>query len=218
VAPPPASPAGAILDGKAARTRRRILDAAARTFAEHGYAGSSVSRIAQAADLQPGSLYFHFAGKDELIAEVLHEGVERSLTHVQAAVAALGSDAPAATRLRTAIHAHLQALHLLSDHAAAVLRIVDEAPAPVRERHRALDRRYARWWTDLLRAAQREGAIDAGLDVRVVRDLLFAAMNGTYGPDARRRHSIERLTDTLSAMWGRSPDSVPADRRAPPAS
>lgn len=49
------------------RTREAILDAAAETFAEHGYHGASIAEILEKAQVTRGALYFHFAAKDELV-------------------------------------------------------------------------------------------------------------------------------------------------------
>jgi AcrR family transcriptional regulator len=182
--------------GKAARTRVRILDAAAEAFAAHGYAATSLQRIADGAGLKAGSLYFHFDSKDALIADVLHEGIQRTVTHVRAAVDALGPHASGAARVRAAIRAHLEALHELSAYAAAVIRIVDDVPPAVRAHHQATDRQYARYWTGLLRQAQAEGALPAGVDLRLTRTLLYAAMNGSTAGGA----SIDRVAATLVAL------------------
>jgi AcrR family transcriptional regulator len=56
-------------------TRKRLLREAMRLFGEHGYAATSIAMIEQAAGLSPGSgsLYKHFASKQELLAEGLDE-------------------------------------------------------------------------------------------------------------------------------------------------
>ncbi|MFY9773368.1 MAG: TetR family transcriptional regulator, partial [Trebonia sp.] len=41
----------------------RILDAAMREFAKHGFAGARVERIVSRADVSPRSLYYHFGSK-----------------------------------------------------------------------------------------------------------------------------------------------------------
>ncbi|PAZ11408.1 TetR family transcriptional regulator [Streptomyces sp. SA15] len=51
---------------RAARTRAALIRAAAETFAEYGFAGTTVSRIAERADLTLGAMYFHFKSKEEL--------------------------------------------------------------------------------------------------------------------------------------------------------
>jgi AcrR family transcriptional regulator len=54
-----------------ARTRERLLDAAARTFARKGYAGASVEEIAESAGYSIGALYSNFAGKEQLFLELM---------------------------------------------------------------------------------------------------------------------------------------------------
>ena len=60
-----------------ARTRRRLLDAAARTFARKGYAGASVEEIAEAAGYSIGALYSNFGGKEELFLELMAGGASK---------------------------------------------------------------------------------------------------------------------------------------------
>jgi AcrR family transcriptional regulator len=50
-------------------TRERLVSAAVRLFAEHGYGGTSVGRIEAEAGLAPrsGALYQYFSGKRELL-------------------------------------------------------------------------------------------------------------------------------------------------------
>ena len=54
-----------------ARTRELLLDAAAETFAQKGYAGASVEEIAESAGFSIGALYSNFGGKQELFLELL---------------------------------------------------------------------------------------------------------------------------------------------------
>lgn len=56
-----------------ARTRGRLLAAAAEVFAEQGFAGASVDRIASRAGHTVGALYSHFSGKDDLFLTLLDE-------------------------------------------------------------------------------------------------------------------------------------------------
>ena len=60
-----------------ARTRERLLDAAARTFARKGYAGATVEEIAEAAGYTIGALYAHFSGKQELFLELMSSRANR---------------------------------------------------------------------------------------------------------------------------------------------
>lgn len=48
--------------------RQRIIDVTLEVVAEHGVAGATHRRIAAAADVPLGSMTYHFAGMDELLA------------------------------------------------------------------------------------------------------------------------------------------------------
>ena len=52
-------------------TRKRILDVAARLFAAHGFAGTSIRDIAEELGVTKAALYYHFASKDEVLQELL---------------------------------------------------------------------------------------------------------------------------------------------------
>ena len=57
--------------------RELILDVSAQQFVEKGFASTSTRDIAKATGMLPGSLYYHFASKDDLLVAVFEEGVQR---------------------------------------------------------------------------------------------------------------------------------------------
>jgi TetR/AcrR family transcriptional repressor of nem operon len=54
-----------------ARTRGKILEAAARLFRRDGYQASGVDKVMAEAGLTPGGFYAHFGSKQALLAEAL---------------------------------------------------------------------------------------------------------------------------------------------------
>jgi AcrR family transcriptional regulator len=59
--------------------RTEILDAAASLFAERGYAGTSTRRIAERAGMRQASMYYHFAGKEDILLALLEPSVAPTL-------------------------------------------------------------------------------------------------------------------------------------------
>ncbi|MFJ9345388.1 TetR family transcriptional regulator [Streptomyces sp. NPDC101237] len=59
---------------RAEQTRRRIVEAAAAEFAEHGYDGTSLHRIVRSAGVTMGALTFHFPSKSGLADAVQEAG------------------------------------------------------------------------------------------------------------------------------------------------
>jgi AcrR family transcriptional regulator len=65
-----------------ARTRRQILDAAARIFAKKGFADATVEEIAESAGYSVGALYSNFAGKDQLLVELMVDQRARRISAI----------------------------------------------------------------------------------------------------------------------------------------
>jgi|SRR5581483_6994658 len=57
------------------RTRRRIVESAARQFRTEGMNGPGVAKLMKASGLTHGGFYKHFASKDDLFAEAIEESV-----------------------------------------------------------------------------------------------------------------------------------------------
>src|SRR3954462_12141081 len=71
--------------------RDELLAAALRVFAERGYRQAGVDEIAAEAGYSKGALYWHFAGKDDLLLALLEERVDAPM---RAMIALLESAPP----------------------------------------------------------------------------------------------------------------------------
>ncbi|RHW23824.1 TetR/AcrR family transcriptional regulator [Nocardioides immobilis] len=198
-------PATAPVDNKAARTRRRIVDAAAGEFAENGYGGASLRRIATAAGLQLGSLYFHFKTKDELVIDVLAEGVESARAALKLAVGNVQADASPEDRLRAAIRGHLDALHASDDRASSVVRMVETLPPDLRRVHAEHERRFAQVWSDILKRGQADGVVRTDITLRILRDLVIGALNSTSTNNPAANKDLTAITDAVLVLLHPSP-------------
>lgn len=67
-------------DGQA--TRQRIHDAALRLFVEKGVAETSVRQLTQAAGIAEGTLYRHYASKDDLVADLFARNYSAFAQHL----------------------------------------------------------------------------------------------------------------------------------------
>ncbi len=64
-------------DLQRAETRQRIYAAALTIFRRDGVAGARIEDIVRAAEVSHGTFYFHFATKDDVLAQLLAESSER---------------------------------------------------------------------------------------------------------------------------------------------
>ena len=68
--------------------RERIVAAASQGFKARGFDGLGIDELMKAAGMTHGGFYNHFASKEDLALEVLHEGFTASLGTVDAVVGA----------------------------------------------------------------------------------------------------------------------------------
>jgi AcrR family transcriptional regulator len=64
---------GALAERRRAETRRDILAAAYRVFAEKGYAQATIDDVASAGGVSKGAIYHHFESKEELFRALLDD-------------------------------------------------------------------------------------------------------------------------------------------------
>jgi len=157
----------------------QLLDAAAQLFCRHGYEGTTVRDIARAVGMLPGSLYCHFATKEDLLVAVYLRGVEQICAAVQSAVQPLTE--PWA-RLEAACVAHLESI-LRDDAYARVVVRVRPADVPAAAASMAVERdRYEAMWSSLLA----ELPLPPRTDRKAARLMLLGALNWSqnwYRPD-----------------------------------
>jgi AcrR family transcriptional regulator len=175
-----------------------VLDAAARLFREKGYGSTSMRDIAGVAGMLPGSLYYHFASKEELLVAVYAEGVRR-IKH--AVSAALARDGEPWTRLELACGAHLEALLEDSDYAQVVTRVRPDDAPEVAPQLIALRDDYERTFAQAIETLP----LPARTDRRVLKLMLLGALNwsqtwyrsGGDTPQTLARRFVRLLRDPL---------------------
>ncbi len=178
----------------------QILDAAARFFAEKGFGYTSMRDIAGAAGMLPGSLYYHFASKEELLVAVYAEGVRRIKDAVLPALAAAGDPW---TRLERACAAHLEGLLEDSDYGQVVIRVRPDDAPDVAQRLVALRDEYEAAFGEAITQLP----LPPRTDRRALKLMLLGALNwsqtwyrsGKDSPHVIARRFVRLLRDPLDA-------------------
>ncbi|HLX30354.1 MAG TPA: TetR/AcrR family transcriptional regulator [Casimicrobiaceae bacterium] len=147
-----------------------ILDEAARLFGERGFHGTTIRDVVRGIDMLPGSLYYHFAAKEDLLAAVYGEGVARITERVRAAIA---KRVDPWQRLTAACVAHLEALLAEGDYAQVVIRVRPADVPAIAARLTALRDRYERMFVELIDALP----VRSNVDRRTLRLMLLGALN-----------------------------------------
>jgi TetR/AcrR family transcriptional regulator, fatty acid metabolism regulator protein len=90
-------PRRARASAKGGDKRERILRAAVKVFAKHGFYDTRVSAVAKEAGVADGTIYLYFESKDALLLSLFEDRVEKLLSYMKAELPKL-PDAPAKLR------------------------------------------------------------------------------------------------------------------------
>ena len=180
--------------------RDRILDEAAALFLRLGYEGTSLRQLADTVGMKAGSLYYHFASKDDLLTEILRRGIDVMQTAFGEAEASTGSARPV-DRIEAHVRAHLSALFENGPYTAAHVMTFRTAPESVREIVVPLRDAYEARWTEMLRLLQADGAIQPTVDVNVIRLVLFGAMNASVEWFDTDRGNLDRFAAAITTQF-----------------
>ncbi len=101
--------------------RAQIVEAAIQTVAEVGYANASLSRIAVRLGISKGVISYHFAGKDDLIAEIVAQVLQRARAYMQPRIEA---QTTGPEMLRAYIESNLEFMRDNPNQISAVVEIV----------------------------------------------------------------------------------------------
>ena len=104
--------------------RAQIVAAAIDTIAEVGYAQASFARIAERVGISRGLISYHFAGKDDLSKQVVHDVVEQGVAYMRPRIIA-ESAGPAMLRAYIASN-----LAFMREHRKDMIAILEITRSP----------------------------------------------------------------------------------------
>src|SRR4051794_3424959 len=154
--------------------RLQIEEAASALFRERGYAATSVRDIAQALNLQGGSLYAHMASKEDVLWSIVTRAADRFNAEVGPIAV---SNASSVDRLRAMIRAHVGVVTSIQKDAAVFLHewrfLSTERRAQMAARRDA----YEALFRDVIARGIGDGSF-RGVDPRTTSTAILSALNG----------------------------------------
>jgi len=192
------------------------MDIAIDCFARYGYQGASIDRIAKAAGLTKGAIYYHFKDKEELLFEAVKNRVGQFERRVTSDLGAI-PDAVAALRRVTAVcleHA------TKSNHRRLIVILMVEAlgtNARLSAQFRDMMRRFRAFLRGIIEVGQRQGLFRADVSAVTAAGVYAGAVMGAeieYYQDPDRVDLDQHLTTFLESYltWLAAP-TRPAGRK-----
>jgi AcrR family transcriptional regulator len=179
-------------EARKAEVRERILRAALDLLAEGGYASAGVQAVAARADVATGTLYRHFASKDDLFTEVFRRAAARELQAVEDATA----DDGRSVNERVAAAAEAFARRALAEPTRAYALLAEPVDAAVESQRLAFRRGYRDLFARTLEQGIERGELEPHDTETVAAALVGALGEALVGPLSVREGG-EALVATL---------------------
>jgi TetR/AcrR family fatty acid metabolism transcriptional regulator len=179
--------------------RRRILDAAIRTFGRRGFHEARIADIAADAKVAEGTVYLYFRNKEDLLGVVFDESMDDVLEKGRAVARA---KAPAADRLTALVDLHFQFIGSDRDLASVFQIELRRSARLVARFSRSKLVEHFRLLGDVLKDGIASGEFRGDLDPRLAVRILFGAADEILSEwllagDRRPSADAKQLVGTL---------------------
>ncbi len=148
-----------------------LLDAAASHFAAKGYRETTIRDISHSINMLPGSVYYHFSAKHELLLAVYEEGVRRVVDRVGVEMSRRRMSPW--NRAEAVVIAHLETILDQSDYARVLITVLPDQVPEVADQLRNLRNEYE----EHIRTMIDELPLPRGVDRHLLRLFLIGAIN-----------------------------------------
>ena len=187
---------------RGSETRRRILEVAAESFADRGYAGTSVNDVLKASGVTKGGFYFHFPSKEALALAALRHKQEQWAGLVMAAVLRH----PRAVEQLEAMVDALCDLHEQDRACRAISRLCTELGDERPELRPQLGTQLTTWMdmvAAVIRKGQDEGEIRPDVEPAVAAEIAVESFIGleTVSEVLTGRADLRRRARDFLALW-----------------
>lgn len=189
------------LQSKSEQTRAAIIRAAARHFRYEGYTATTMRRIAELAEMEAGSIYYHFSSKEEILEEVLDLGLRRLFDEARHVLAETTKQNLTFEKTFAAmVDTHLVFLLEESDFTSANIRNFPTLPKELRKTHRPLRQAYSDLWNEFMTQAQDAGIVRGDMEIAPLRQFVLGALNWTVEWYDPKRYPVSQLSERLSKL------------------
>jgi len=161
-----------------AQRRQQIVETSARLFAQDGYAGCEMERVAAEAGIAKGTLYLYFPGKQELFFACVDWGMSWMQQTVRAAAESVREAEPF-HRIGRGIREYLAFFEAHPEYVELLIQeraIFKDRKRPTYFEYRAANVGY---WKDQWRQLIAAGRVRADLPVERIADTIGSLLYGT---------------------------------------
>lgn len=187
---------------KTRRSHNRVqplLDTAAKLFASKGYKETTIRDIGSEIGMLPGSVYYHFKSKQELLLAVYEQAVSGIRDRLENALIA---ESDPWKKLEIAVITHVEAILDQNDYSRVMIGVLPDKAPEIHQELTTMRNGYERLFAEIVN----ELPLKNNVDKRLLRLMLLGSLNATqswykekkYKPSDIAQHFVRYLKDSVS--------------------
>ena len=193
--------------------RERILAAAVKVFAKHGFYATRVSDIAREAGVADGTIYLYFKNKDDVLISIFDDRIRRLIEVLERSISESDS---VEERLRRIIELQLGLLEEERDLAEVVTVNLRQSSRMLKQYATPLFMEYLGVIARVISDGQREGSVRSDVSPRLAARAMWGGLDGIAvtwaladGDPANLRTAAKQFASLYWAGLASSPEAPP---------
>jgi TetR/AcrR family fatty acid metabolism transcriptional regulator len=178
----------------------RILEAATKVFAEHGYFKSTVAQIAKEAGVADGTIYLYFKNKDDIMVQFLDYKIKKVFARFRQEVDKADN---AVDKLRNLIKGHLDEFQRDRNMAILYQSETHQKTRLTEKQIREMSNMYHDIVTEIVEQGQQEGSMRQSLYLWLVKRFILGAVDEVINTwiHTEAKFDLVSMTDPLVALF-----------------
>ena len=188
---------------------KRILEAAAKIFADLGFHQSTISQIAKTAGVADGTIYLYFKNKDDILVQFFSDKTRQVFHRFKEAVDS--GDTPV-EKLRNLIHRHLWEFQRDPNMAVVYLAETRRKNRVVEKQIRTMSKMYFDLVAEIMEQGQQDGTIRRELYLGLVKRFILGSVDEAINTwlHSEGQYDLSSMTDPLMDLFIRGIGNTPS--------
>ncbi|RDW16282.1 TetR family transcriptional regulator [Oceanobacillus arenosus] len=169
----------------------QIIEAAVKVFAENGYHGSQVSKIAKAAGVADGTIYLYFKNKEDILITVFKEKMGQFIEEIALAT---GKQVSAEKKLFTLIDMHIK--QLSNDHDLAIVTQLElrQSNVTLRRQINQVLKPYLTMIDNIINVGIESKQFRKDINVPLMRQMIFGTLDEIVTNWVMKEHKYDLVS------------------------
>jgi len=191
--------------------RQKIIRAATKVFARHGFYHSKVSEIAREAEVADGTIYLYFKNKDDLLISIFEESMDQFLTLTRNEIE---KETDPLAKLRRFVRLHMTMMEKNPRLAEVIQVELRQSSKFLKEYKNVKFLEYLQVVAEVIAEGQRQGVIHKEVSPAVFKRMLFGALDelALQWVLSKRRYSLADVAGQVTDIFLQGIEVTPSSR------